>query len=192
LRDDPRIDGWDLFNEADNPNFAYTNDEISDKAERALELLTKAVAWVREVDPAQPLTIGVWRGDWSDERGLSVIDRFSLEHSDVISFHCYGDLEDLSERVKVLRRYERPILCTEFMARTTGSTFDPHLGWMHEQAVGAYCWGLVTGRTQTRYPWDSWLEVYESEPEPWFHDILQPDGRPFDPHEINFIRSVTR
>ncbi|UCE87197.1 MAG: cellulase family glycosylhydrolase [Deltaproteobacteria bacterium] len=191
FRDDPRIDGWDLFNEPDSPNLAYLAQEIEDKAARALELLGKSFAWAREVDPRQPLTVGVWDGDWDDAAGLTDLQRLSLDQSDVISFHCYGDLDALNRRVSSLRRYERPILCTEFMARSLGSTFDPHLGWMKAQGVGAYCWGLVAGRTQTEYSWDSWVKTYESEPSPWFHDVLRRDGTPYDPAEVAYIRSVT-
>jgi len=191
FRDDPRIDGWDLFNEPDNPNPAYRDHEIPDKAERAGELLAKAFAWARGVDPSQPLTAGVWAGDWDDLDSLSDVARLSLEASDVISFHCYGPLEELASRVATLRRYGRPILCTEYMARTLGSTFDPHLGWMKAQGVGAYCWGFVAGRIQTQYGWDSWLREYEAEPEPWFHDVLRPDGSPYDADEVACIRSLT-
>lgn len=191
FRDDPRIDGWDLFNEPDNPNIAYRKLEIPDKEERALELLQKTFAWVRAVDPTQPLTAGVWRGDWSDPAALTEIQRLCLESSDVVSFHCYGDLAELEQRVETLRRYERPLLCTEFMARTLGSTFDPHLGWMKEHEVGAYCWGFVAGRIQTEYSWDSWVKRYPGEPPVWFHDVLRRDGTPYDPAEVAYIRSLT-
>jgi len=128
FREDARIDGWDLFNEPDNPNPAYRDSEIADKAARAYELLEKAFTWARAVDPSQPLTTGVWVGDWTDPDALSEVARLSLDSSDVISFHCYGDLAELYARVSSLRRYGRPIWCTEFMARTLGSCFDPHCG----------------------------------------------------------------
>jgi hypothetical protein len=191
FRDDPRIDAWDLFNEPDSPNPAYRQQEIADKSGRAIELLSKAFAWARAVDPSQPLTTGVWMGNWDDPGELSEVSRLSLDSSDVISFHCYGDLSELRSRVESLQRYGRPILCTEFMARTMGSTFDPHLGWMREQGVGAYCWGFVAGRIQTEYGWDSWVKQYEAEPEPWFHDVLRSDGTPYDQVEAAYIRSVT-
>lgn len=191
FRDDPRIDGWDLFNEPDSPNPAYHRQEIADKSARAFALLSKAFGWARAVDPTQPLTVGVWQGDWDDPTRLSDVARLSLDSSDVISFHCYGDLADLRARVAALRRYGRPLLCTEFMARTMGSTFDPHLGWMKQHGVGAYCWGFVAGRIQTQYGWDSWFRAYDAEPEPWFHDVLRPDGSPYDPEEVAYIRSLT-
>jgi len=193
FRDDDRIDGWDLFNEPDNPNPAYRDVELDDKPERALELARKVTAWSRAVGPSQPLTIGVWQGEWNvDDEACSDMNRFSLENSDVISFHWYGSLEAMQTRVACLRRSGRPILCTEFMARSLGSTFDPHLGWMRQEGVGAYCWGFVQGRIQTEYPWDSWAKTYEDEPEPWFHDVLRSDGSPYDSAEVDYIRSVTR
>ncbi|MBW2726034.1 MAG: 1,4-beta-xylanase [Deltaproteobacteria bacterium] len=191
FRDDPRIDGWDLFNEPDNPNFAYRDSEIPEKGERALELLAKTFAWARAVDPSQPLTTGLWLGDWSEPEKLRDIERFCLDHSDVISFHHYGDLPDLRSRVEALRRYERPLWCTEWLARGMGSRFDPHLAWMRDESVGAYCWGLVAGRTQTHLPWDSWAKPYTQEPDPWHHEILHADGTPYDESEVRFIRAIT-
>jgi beta-xylosidase len=90
-----------------------------------------------------------------------------------------------------LRRFGRPILCTEFIARPNGSTFEPHLGFMKEQKVAAYCWGFVAGKTQTIYPWDSWTKKYDAEPPLWFHDILRADGTPYRAEEAVYIRRVT-
>ncbi len=189
-RDDPRIDGWDLFNEPDNPNPAYAAEEIPDKGARSLQLLAKAFAWARDVGPSQPLTAGVWRGSWSDPVALSEMDCFCLEHSDIVSFHHYGELEALQQRVEALRRYGRPIWCTEWLARGMGSHFDPHLAWLKREGVGAYCWGLVAGRTQTHLPWNSWVNPYPEEPEPWHHEILRADGSPYDEAEVRFIRAL--
>jgi hypothetical protein len=119
------------------------------------------------------------------------MERLQLEQSDVISYHCYAPLEGMERCVKSLRRYNRPLLCTEFMARPQGSTFDPVLGYLRDQHVGAYCWGFVAGKTQTIYPWESWKQVGTAEPPVWFHDIFRPDGRPFDPAEVAYIRKVT-
>lgn len=194
FRADPRIDGWDLFNEPDNPNPAYAARELpqKEKEAHALALVERAFAWAREVAPAQPLTVGVWRGDWSDPASLAPIQRVSLESSDVISFHCYGPLADLESRVRALRRWGRPLLCTEFLARGLGSAFDPHLGWLRGEGIGAYCWGLVAGRTQTLYPWDSWARAYAGEPAVWHHEIFRADGQPYDAREAAYVRSLTR
>jgi hypothetical protein len=110
----------------------------------------------------------------------------------VISFHCYGNLEETKKCVQHLRRYQRPILCTEYMARPNGSRFDPILGYFQAENVGAYNWGFVDGKTQTIYPWDSWKKTYTAEPPEWFHDILRRDGTPYNAREVEYIKQVTR
>ncbi|MBN2475755.1 MAG: hypothetical protein JXB62_14180 [Pirellulales bacterium] len=199
FRDDCRIQVWDLFNEPDNPNRnSYgaegTRTELPEdvKAEMATRLLAKLFVWAREVAPTQPLTAGVWRDDWSSHDRLSPCNRLMLEQSDVISFHCYGGPPQMQACVKNLRRYGRPILCTEYMSRGSGSTFDPLLGYLKRQHVGAYNWGLVNGKTQTIYPWETWTKRYSAEPDIWFHDIFRGDGSPYRQAEVDYIRRQTR
>lgn len=193
FKNDPRIVGWDVFNEPDNTNIpAYVKQEPANKKELSLELLKKVFAWCREVDPSQPLTCGVWIGTWGDPDKLSPMERVQLEQSDVISFHSYAPLEEMKQAVQNLRRYNRPLFCTEYMARPRGSTFQTILPYLKEQKVAAYNWGFVAGKTNTIYPWDSWEHPYASEPKVWFHDIFRPDGTPFDPKEVAFIKQVTR
>jgi hypothetical protein len=189
---DRRVHAWDLFNEPENLNrSSYARLELSEKPELALKLLKKTFAWARSVNPSQPLTAGVWQGDWSDPAKLSPINRYMLDQSDVISFHNYRPLAEMKKDVASLRRYGRPILCTEYMARPMGSTFDPILAYLKEQRVGAYNWGFVAGKSQTIYPWDSWQKPYTTEPAVWFHDIFQPDGTPYQAAETAFIRKIT-
>lgn len=192
FRTDRRVQVWDLYNEPNNPVPQYRDVELKNKAEMALLLLQKSFLWAREVNPAQPLTSGVWIGNWPDPDKLSPTERVQLEKSDVISFHCYGPIEEAKKCVEHLKRYNRPLLCTEFMARPLGSRFDPVLGYFKENKVGAYCWGFVDGKTQTIYPWDSWTKQYTGEPDPWFHDILRRDGTPYDAAEVEYIKQLTR
>lgn len=190
---DKRVVAWDLFNEPDNINRpAYVKQEPENKADLALALLKKVVTWAREVDPCQPITAGVWAGDWSSDETLSPIARYMLENSDIITFHCYGDLPEMQKRVESLRRFGRPIVCTEYMARPVGSTFEAVLPWLKQENIGAYNWGLVAGRTQTIYPWDSWEKKYKAEPPVWFHDIFRKDGKPFDPNEVKLLKKITK
>ena len=192
FRADARVAVWDVWNEPDNTNAsAYGNVELPDKAARVLPLLGKAFAWAREARPAQPLTSGVWIGTWADPDGLSDTERVQLENSDVISFHNYSHADSLTAAIGNLRRYNRPLLCTEYMSRGNGSTFEPHLGLLLKQGVSAYNWGLVSGRSQTIYPWDSWQKTYTGEPDLWFHDIFRPDGSPYREAEAAYIRRVT-
>jgi hypothetical protein len=190
FRNDSRIDAWDLFNEPDNGgggNYAVP----PGKSEAALSLLEKAFAWAREVGPSQPLTSAPWVGTFGDPDKLAPVPRFQLDHSDVISFHCYGRLDELKKCVENLKRYHRPIVCSEYMARPQGSTFDPNLGYLKTEKVAAFNWGFVSGKSQTIYPWDSWQKHYQSEPPLWFHDIFHTDGRPYKPEEVEYIRKLT-
>jgi len=192
FRKDRRVHAWDIFNEPDNMNRpAYEQFEPANKPELSLALLEKAFAWAREAGPTQPLTAAVWKGDWSSDETLSAIDKFMLEQSDIITFHCYSDLEQTKKRVASLKRYKRPIICTEYMARPAGSTFEDILPYFKEEGVGAYNWGFVSGKTQTIYPWDSWSKTYTAEPAVWFHDIFRKDGTPFDPNEVALIKELT-
>jgi hypothetical protein len=192
FRTDRRVQVWDLFNEPDNPVGQYKAVELKNKKEMALALLNETFAWAREVNPTQPLTSGVWIGNWGDESQLTPMERAQLDGSDVISFHNYSSLPEMQKCVDNLRRYQRPLLCTEYMARPNGSQFKPLLGYLKDQHVGAYNWGFVDGKTQTIYPWDSWDKTYTAEPPVWFHDIFRADGAPFDPKEVEYIKSVTK
>lgn len=192
FRHDRRIDCWDLFNEPDNSNgSSYGKLELPEKPQRALQLIKKAWSWAREVNPDQPLTAGVWYGDWDDATKLNEMQKFCLENSDVISFHDYGKPEELSAKIAQLKPLGRPILCTEYMARPQGSTFNPNLKVMKDAHVAAYNWGFVSGKTQTIYPWDSWDKQYTAEPPVWFHDIFRTNGEPYIKAEVDFIRQVT-
>jgi hypothetical protein len=169
---DARIAGWDLWNEPDNwDGGASVRPGLEPKNKFALveELLPQVFSWAREGSPTQPLTSGVWAGDWSTDAKLTPIQRIQLENSDVISFHNYGDFADLRRAIDSLRRLGRPILCTEYMARTQGSTFEPNMGLLKGENVAAYNWGFVSGKSQTIYPWDSWKAVYTAEPVSYTH-----------------------
>ena len=191
---DERVLAWDIWNEPDNgPDVAACDpQQLAAKAELVIPLLVQAFGWVRGQAPLQPLTSGIWLGDWSAPNLLSAIQAMQLTQSDVISFHNYGAAEDFAQRVAWLRVFDRPLLCTEYMARPTGSTFEAILPIARELGVGTFCWGLVKGKTQTHLPWDSWATPYLDGPVgPWFHDIFEPDGRAHDEAEVAFIRRLT-
>ena len=193
FRNDRRVLAWDVWNEPDNVNRpAYVEQEPANKVELVLPLLKQAFGWARAADPSQPLTSGVWIGTWPDPDKLSPTEQVQVNESDVISFHNYNDLASLKEAVEHLRRYHRPLLCTEYMSRGNGSFFEPNLGYLKSQGVAAFNWGLVDGKSQTIYPWDSWTKQYTNEPELWFHDIFHRDGSPYRPAEVAYIRSITQ
>ena len=191
FRTDPRVQVWDLFNEADNSG-VYADRDIPNKQDMVLLLMRDAFKWARELDPSQPLTAPAWRPDWLDPETLSPVDRFALETSDVVSFHSYNAPDRVLRQVQALRRYGRPLLCTEYLARTTGNTVQAIAPLLKREGVGAWNWGLVAGRTQTQYPWDSWRTTYTAEPEVWLHDLLRADGTPFDAAEVEMIRALAK
>jgi hypothetical protein len=189
---DKRILGWDVWNEPDNTNDgSYASSEPRNKVELVLGLLPRVFEWAREARASQPLTSGVWKGDWSSLDKLGPMERIQLALSDVISFHSYDKPEVFEKRVLSLQQYHRPIVCTEYMARGNGSTFQGTLPLARKYHVAAINWGLVAGKTQTYLPWDSWKNPYTNrEPAAWFHEIFRTDGQPYSQDEADFIRTI--
>lgn len=191
--DDDRILGWDVWNEPDNMTGpSYEAVEIKDKVSYVLPLLERAFEWARSANPSQPLTSGVWAGNWSSDSTLKPIERLQIEQSDVISFHNYDTPDDFEKRIQQLQRYGKPILCTEYMARPNGSTFAGFLPIAKKHNVAMFNWGFVDGKTQTIYPWDSWTKTYTAEPPLWFHDIFRGDGTPYKQEEVELIKDLIK
>jgi hypothetical protein len=192
FKNDRRVLCWDLWNEPENNNVsAYGKRDIPNKEHIVLPLVQQVFRWARAVKPSQPITAAPWIGEWSDHKRLSTINRYLFESSDIITFHRYENLQATKKSVEHLRRYGRPILCTEYMARPAGSTFKANLPYFKKENIGAYCWGFVSGKTQTIYPWDSWEKKYDAEPTVWFHDIFRSDGKAYDENEVTMIRRLT-
>ena len=175
FKDDRRVIMWDLYNEPGN----------SDKFETSVALLENVFKWARDVNPSQPLSVGVWQ--WSDKfEQLNVIQALN---SDVITYHHYGDPEDHLKVISILKTHGRPLICTEYMARTRNSRFSNILPLLKREHVGAINWGLVAGKSNTIYQWDTPIESGE-EPIEWFHDIFRPDGTPYRQDEVNLIKKL--
>jgi len=191
---DERVLGWDVWNEPDNGNGgSYAAGEAPDKLQRVLVLLPQVFRWAREAGATQPLTSGVWKdGNWGTFEKLSAMEKIQIENSDVISFHSYEKPEEFERRVKGLQSYHRPLICTEYMARGNGSTFEGTLPILKRENIGAINWGLVAGKSQTYLPWDSWEHPYtDREPAIWFHEIFRTDGEPYRKEETELIRRLT-
>ena len=189
---DPRILAWDVWNEPDNGNGDYKAGEVPHKAALVNTLLPQAFSWARSVHPVQPLTSGLWDGNWSDPALESETTKIQLAESDIISFHNYDWPERFEARIRELLPYGRPILCTEYMARGAGSTFDGSLPVAKRYHVAAINWGLVAGKTQTYLPWDSWQRPYVlAQPTVWFHEVFRQDDMPYREREVTLIRELT-
>ncbi len=175
FRHDKRILLWDLYNEPGNSN----------NKNASLPLLEKIFHWAREANPDQPLSAGVWSSE------LPELNAFQLSHSDVITYHDYQSPEKHQHTIDTLKAYGRPLICTEYMARLRNSTFFNVMPMLKKEHVAAINWGLVAGKTNTKYAWDTPIPD-GSEPKVWFHDIFRPDGTPYDPKEVDFIKSLTQ
>ena len=194
--DDERVIMWDLYNEPDNvaKGKGRGSLEVNNKKAYSLALLKKVFSWAREVNPSQPLTSGLWKGNssqWGTFEKLSAIDQFVVEHSDVISFHAYdGSLEKVAEKISELKKYNRPLFCTEYLARGVGNNFETLLPLFKKEKIGAINWGLVDGKTQTKYPWRSWIINFTGEPDVWHHDIFRANGTPYSKQETDFMKKM--
>ena len=196
--DDERVIMWDLYNEPDNVAKGKGRGplEVKNKKIYSLALLKKVFGWAREVNPSQPLTSGLWKGNsaqWGDIKKLSTINQFMVENSDVISFHAYdASLEKVERKISELKKYNRPLFCTEYLARGLGNDFETLLPLFKKEKIGAVNWGLVDGKTNTKYPWKSWVIKFTEEPDVWHHDIFRADGTPYSNEETRFIKKMLK
>jgi hypothetical protein len=191
---DDRILAWDLWNEpgADSAG-SYPKQDPVNKTALVTILLPQVFEWAREAKAIQPLTSGVWAADRSpDGLNLGELQQIQLRESDIITFHNYSWPEFFKREVTWLKTYKRPVICTEYMARSIGSTFDTVLPIAKEERVGAINWGFVAGKTQTYLPWESWEHPYIlDQPPVWFHEVLRPDGTPYRQAEVDLLRQLT-
>ena len=174
FKHDNRIILWDLFNEPGNSSNGY----------KSLPLLEKTFLWAREINPDQPLSAGLWNPE------LKELNTYQLANSDIITYHNYDKEPEHAKVIDSLKPYGRPLICTEYMARTRGSLFSNIMPLLKKENVGAINWGLVAGKTNTIYAWDTPMPD-GAEPKVWFHDIFRPDGMPYSKDEIKLIKSLT-
>ena len=185
---DDRVVVWDLFNEPDSFNPAYAHRDAAHKRRLTAELLEQVWDWAVEANPDQPLTVGVYEQVQHHPERASRVARIAIERSDVISFHCYQGEAVLHQAIRRLGRYERPVICTEWLGRPVSPVRLARLFAAEE--VGAYAWGLVDGRTQTKFSWTSWYRR-DRATRGWFHELLHPDGTPYDEQEASVMRGAS-
>lgn len=191
-KDDNRVLLWDLYNEPQNTNKTAYGEQNKGKKVFSMILLKNVFEWAREVNPSQPISSAPWTDDWANEENMTEFHKFMFDNSDIITYHNYADINEFKRVSEPLKRYNRPLICTEYMARGNNSTFETHLPYMAENNIGAINWGLVAGRTNTAYPWDSWDREYTAEPELWFHEVFKKDGSPYKQVEVDLIKKLTQ
>jgi hypothetical protein len=184
FRSDQRVLMWDIYNEPGNMGIGSKN----------LPLLETSFGWARAANPEQPISSGVWTYGYEDDREreipeISEIQEFCLKNSDIITFHFYGDYESMKRLIEQLKEHKRPVICTEWMTRLTNGSYEKELPLFREEQVGCLSWGLVNGRSQTQFHWNSPRGV--PEPEVWFVDLFRKDHTPYDPKEIEVILENT-
>ncbi|GAB1483160.1 cellulase family glycosylhydrolase [Treponema sp.] len=202
---DERILAWDIYNELGNFFLPILGMSKGKKQFLlaiqwfkfhvlpipTLELFREAVVWARDCDPSQPITSAVYMNQSSLNKEL-------MAHSDIVSFHNYRPAAELSRQIDALSAENQPLLCTEYMARTAGSTFASCLPVFKDRHIGCFNWGLVNGRTQTIYTWtDGGYKKGDgkqkpAQPELWYHDMLNADGSPFDEEELRLFVKLVR
>lgn len=170
---DKRILLWDLYNEPGN----------SGKRDSSLPLLKKVFEWARDVNPDQPISVGLWA--WDFEK----LNAYQLMNSDIVTYHNYEEPQWHRRVIELLKANGRPLICTEYMARTRNSRFINILPLLKNQNVGAINWGFVSGKSNTIYAWDTPI-ADGAQPDEWFHDIFFPDGRAYREDEVNLIKKL--
>lgn len=177
FKNDQRILMWDLYNEPGN----------NAQHNKSMPLLKAVFQWARAVNPSQPVTAGVW----NNAPPFKELNKFQLENSDVITYHNYNYIDHHKNAIDTLRKFNRPLICTEYMARRNGSLFQLILPLLKKENVGAINWGFVSGKTNTIFAWDTPIKDGK-EPLLWFHDIYRTDGTPFSKYEVDFIKQLCK
>jgi hypothetical protein len=171
---DDRVLLWCLYNEPESHR----------NGNRSLPLLRRLFEWARSVNPQQPLTAPVFFYPMHPRTDFPICC-FLGENCDVMSFHCYQSPSMVEKMITLFQTFGRPVLCTEYLSRPA-NTFENVLPLLHKNRVGAINFGLVNGKCN--------FQFYGNDlPEPkfWKHDIFRKDGTPFDPRELDVIRSYT-
>lgn len=196
---DERILVWDLYNEPTNRGI-FRGPNQHEEFDPAMEpyshhLMELAFSWAREANPCQPLTVCAWHAanhfSPDDPIFTHPTDLRAMALSDVISFHAYQSLELLEKSLEIVATYDRPLLCTEWLARHAKSFMHEQLPIFKERKIACYQWGLVKGRTQTHLPWPNIQRAVPEYADTWFHDLLKADGSPYDEREVALIQSLT-
>ena len=202
FKEDDRILMWELYNEPGRGGVGgagYMNDKSN-------KLVYNSWIWAREVNPSQPITS---TSEGAAGEGNVKINR---TNADLHSIHSYSGPADLRNLINDYKQDGRPIIMTEWLARSLGSTVEDCLPILKEFNVGAVNWGFVSGKSGTVWDWASRKDIDGTpldlekmrkegrvispgskfpEPEIWFHDLFRIDGTPYNKKEVDVFRKLT-
>lgn len=171
FKHDDRMVYWDLYNR--------TGD--NDLWEKTLPLMDQTFLWAREVDPDQPLAVAAW------SRLGSAMSTRMLERSDIITFQSFENASQVEDLLMLLRRFDRPVICSDWLMRQQDSTFEKLLPLFSVNRVGWFNRGLVRGKTQ------QWIQQKQyrsaADAEVWQQDVLNEDGEAYSDKEVELIQS---
>lgn len=193
---DKRVLVWDIYNEPGHIKSPHvkggganlSEEDVQRLRKMSLDFLEATAQWARSCNPSQPITYGTFVSD-STPHG-KMFNNLIYSQSDVISYHSYGNIIRQISRLKEARKHNRPVMCTEWMARPTGSCFNPVLKFLKQNNVWSYSFGLVAGKIETWRPsFDLSCPELDSI---WYHDIFKADHTPYEPTEVEYIKSVLK
>ena len=149
------------------------------------------------IAPDQPLCADIWSG-LRGSRATTETEQRALELSDVISYHNYGSYDSNVMLVEQLKAIGRPALNTEWLNRILHNNVNELYPLFYLEKIGCYNWGFVAGKYQTFEPGESLWQQVESgggknlDLTKWQHDLFRPSLRPYDPAEIDIIKTYNR
>lgn len=187
FRGDGRIVMWDIFNEPPmsdqrlTPRYMEWIDAMADamRQEGCTQPITASIVWDADIAACTNTTDPLIRRRHETERRM-----------DLHNFHSYNVQEHYGASTQAMverfgRMDGRPLVCTECMTRTNGSTLPRSLAEFSRWHINFYSWGLYTCDSNWEVPWD--VSNYFNN-EPMFHNLLYADGDPYNPAELPFVR----
>jgi hypothetical protein len=182
---DNRVIMWEIWNEPGN----------SGRDNMSADYIRKSFEIIRKLSPIQPLTCnGGWSFKPDNPDPLSTIRQIeimSMELSDIINFHHYGQPWETANIIHCLKKkYERPIIITEWLHRINNNNFQNILPLLYMERIGSFSYGLVAGKAQFYEPWEGMRDKPGLDMRLWQHDIFKSNGRPYDPEEIKVIKKL--
>ena len=187
-KNDQRIIVWDIYNEPGN----------SLRRMMSYRYMEKAFEVARSCDSIQPCAACCWSYD-KDHHPYQEIELKALEMSDIILYHCYENYESSVEVIRYLKEkyHGRPIMNTEWLHRIWHNNIEDLFPLFRKEHIGCFSWGWVTGKSQTREPWEWLFNEYDKgkgrdwDFSKWQHDLVRTNLRPYDYKEYEIIKRET-